>query len=447
MKNLFYRLFDTQASADKSLEVTVLMKSVFYAALFCLLFILIALVFSFSFTTWLPLAPLGAILFSLFLALRFFPALHRHYRIIALFILITIQAGLIYLWPLNLGSRGGTLYIFFAIFIFEVILFQSWWKGILLVVSLSVLVALLVYEYMHPEWIALQGEPDFGITDTITSILLTFILLILLTNSMKAGYNRVIQEMQNSRAAFEEDLILARNLQKQVREIDLDSIPDYDLVYRIRPSTTIGGDSFHFCRPQESVLRVMLADAQGHGVNAALSSMIIKGEWDRAAAHYQDPVELLNHLNHKIALDYDERVSFSIALADFHPRQLVYTAAGHPVQFLFNNKRLIELENSGPPAGMFRNYQYKSHHFDLNQDARLFFFTDALTEEIDQIGKNGAEWLRQVLSKCITASNQDCMLSILNSLAKILTQNPEDLRLKDDLLIMVLSHRHGALPV
>ena len=118
----------------------------------------------------------------------------------------------------------------------------------------------------------------------------------------------------------------------------------------------LGGDFYDLARRQDGGV-LLLADVMGHGVEAALITMLVKAAFQEAAASTSDPGELLAemraHLHRTVPPDRTF-VATMIVRLDLHDSSLQLANAGLPHPFVLRGgaRRLDEVSLDGRPLGL-----------------------------------------------------------------------------------------------
>ncbi|RMD60961.1 MAG: hypothetical protein D6824_08645, partial [Planctomycetota bacterium] len=143
-----------------------------------------------------------------------------------------------------------------------------------------------------------------------------------------------------------EELQLAGKVQEQMLPAAMPHAPGLEVETLFRPSSYVSGDIFDVQQLTESTVGLFLADAMGHGVPAALMTMVI----NRALAMVEQdvegrqrlvpPAEALQRLNEALLGASAGAARFATAvyaLLDAQEGSLRVAAAGHPPPVLFRN--------------------------------------------------------------------------------------------------------------
>ncbi|HCL56974.1 MAG TPA: hypothetical protein DHW82_08200 [Spirochaetia bacterium] len=200
-----------------------------------------------------------------------------------------------------------------------------------------------------------------------------------------------------------EDLMMAKRIQNNVISDSYKTIGELDFFVHYQPQFEVGGDIYDIFQLKEGVIRIFIADATGHGVQAALTTMIIKTEYEKVKIFELSVNHILKTLNRAFLNQYANlTVFFSCILIDIDLNQmkLYYSSAGHPVQYLIRGEELVELKAGGKLIGLFDSFEYEKVTMDIQKEDKIFLFTDGLFEEFnDQEEELGIDELKRIIEK------------------------------------------------
>ncbi|WP_167883438.1 PP2C family protein-serine/threonine phosphatase [Leptospira yasudae] len=200
---------------------------------------------------------------------------------------------------------------------------------------------------------------------------------------------KVEERTQRLRAALrtiEEDLDMAVKIQTDFLEVPDDVVlknAGIRLYSFYQPIAKVGGD-FYIVRPiAEKKLRIFLADAIGHGVQASLMTMVIQSEYNSIFDPKLSPGEFLTKLSGRFSArigDVSPFFSGMIADLDFETDRILIASAGNPSCILSANDKTVSLDLIGPYAGMIPGFKYEELSQVLPKEFRLYLFTDGLPD-------------------------------------------------------------------
>ncbi len=102
--------------------------------------------------------------------------------------------------------------------------------------------------------------------------------------------------LSDEHALLEQELDMAARVQRSLLPEGPPKLADYRVAWHFQPSSALGGDFYDAVETEERVV-FLLADASGHGVQSALSSVLLKASFQDAALSVKDPQSLLSRMN------------------------------------------------------------------------------------------------------------------------------------------------------
>lgn len=385
------------------------------------------------------LAPCSLCFGLIYTVTRFSRPWRDHYYSFAWPAMLLASLALIQLWFANGGSWGGSQYFLFVHMALAVTILRGGHRrfGIAMIVLLAV--ALLAIEYRHPEWIRDYSSRSQRYFDLFVSMLSGLAAVGLVVATLQVGLRRRIKHAQDDRLLLQEDLTLARTLQRKVFAFPDQLIGGLDFALEHHASGELSGDLYDITRLSSDRVRIFLADARGHGINAALSAMIIKSEWQHIDQSNRAPGEALTALNQLILDRYQDTVSFSATVADLSTERIVFASAGQISVLLADRGRAQDLDHGGPPLGMLESIHYADASIPLLPGARVILMTDGFTDATDFHGQSvGGEWVLKTVETLPAANSKRIARGIVDRFALMIGQSPHGLLPHDDCTMIVV---------
>ena len=172
-----------------------------------------------------------------------------------------------------------------------------------------------------------------------------------------------------------------------------------------QPAREVGGDFYDFFKLDDERVGVVVGDATGKGVPAALvvsatSSML------RAVARVlgsSSPGEVLSQVNETLSARIPQNmfVTCFYAILDPLSATLSYANAGHDLPYLRRSDGDVEeLRARGMPLGLMPGMGYEENEIELGADEGVLFYSDGLVEAHDPQGEMfGCPRLRALVAK------------------------------------------------
>ncbi len=253
------------------------------------------------------------------------------------------------------------------------------------------------------------------------------------------------RELSAALAQINKDLAVARTIQQGILpRHDAEFAPTRGIEYHFEylPLDQVGGDFIDLAEIRPGVLRLMLADAVGHGVQASLYTMALKSGYEEVKLRCEQPADALRELNSRIRRDFLELKAFLpcfIVDLDLERRRLVYAAAGHPEQLLLSGPAdatadHVWLERTGPILGLMADPGIENRSRELKARSTLYLFSDGLTESTNQTGEFFGH--KRILEIARTADGpREAVARLIQSEQDFRSEQPRH----DDMTILVLN--------
>lgn len=212
----------------------------------------------------------------------------------------------------------------------------------------------------------------------------------------------VLLGKEKERVALEQELAVAKLVQDSFFPGETNELPRVSLSSYYTPSTTCGGDWWHYIEHKDGVI-ILIGDATGHGVPSALITATASSccaTLSQIAEHSPEvldsPATILSFLNHAVhsAAQGKIMMSFFVAYIDPKNQKLTYSNAAHnsPVLYRYkpetpSRKDLVPLTLAiGSHLGQYLDSTYTDESIEIGEGDVLVMFTDGLIE-----GKNKAD--------------------------------------------------------
>jgi sigma-B regulation protein RsbU (phosphoserine phosphatase) len=167
------------------------------------------------------------------------------------------------------------------------------------------------------------------------------------------------------------------------------------------PLDHLGGDYYDAARPDPDHLGLLIADASGHSIAAAMVAIMSRAAFGDVANSTTSPGAVLAEMNARLQGLADERfVTAFYGVLDRRTRVLTYANAGHPYPYRFvaGTGEVQELSAQGFMLGIIPEEQYREKTVQLEPGDRLCFYTDGLVEARNGMGEGyGTDRLRHAL--------------------------------------------------
>jgi serine phosphatase RsbU (regulator of sigma subunit) len=166
----------------------------------------------------------------------------------------------------------------------------------------------------------------------------------------------------------------------------------------------VGGDFYDFHLLPEGRLGIVVGDATGKGVPAALVMSTTCGMLQLAAQALgsSSPGEALREVNEALVARIPQNMFVTCFYAILEPEsaRLRYANAGHDLPYVQRGGNAEELKARGMPLGLMPGMGYEEDEIVLGEGEAAFFYTDGLVEAHDPNGEMfGFPRLRALISE------------------------------------------------
>jgi serine phosphatase RsbU (regulator of sigma subunit)/predicted ester cyclase len=215
---------------------------------------------------------------------------------------------------------------------------------------------------------------------------------------------RLEQEIRE-RERVEQELQVARSIQQASLPKEVPDVEDWQITPYYQPAREVGGDFYDFLELKDGRLGIVVGDATGKGVPAALV-MASARSMLRAVAQASDysPGDVLRRVNDSLVMDIPPNmfVTCFFAILDPNSGHLRCANAGHDLPYLHRNggDDTAELRVRGMPLGLMPAMEYEEKETILEAGDSALFYTDGLVEAHDPKGEMfGFPRLRALIAK------------------------------------------------
>jgi predicted ester cyclase len=195
---------------------------------------------------------------------------------------------------------------------------------------------------------------------------------------------RLEQEIRE-RERVEQELRVARSIQQASLPEEVPTLAGWQITPYYRPAREVGGDFYDFHLLSDGRLGVVVGDATGKGVPAALVMSTTCGMLRLAAQSYSSPGQILQGVNEVLCpyIPANMFVTCFYAILDPESGLLRYANAGHDLPYLHHDGKAKELRARGMPLGLMPGMSYEEKEDSLEVGDSALLYTDGLVEAHD----------------------------------------------------------------
>jgi sigma-B regulation protein RsbU (phosphoserine phosphatase) len=195
------------------------------------------------------------------------------------------------------------------------------------------------------------------------------------------NYIENIREIEGEKERIKVELDISTKI--QAANLPTKAIENNDFIVDgySQPAKEVGGDFFDYYMIDDENLAIVIGDASGKGVPAALVSMITQVNTKGLLKHMEKPEKVLYLLNNQLCENNTESMFLTLWLGIYNrkTKKLTYSNAGHNPPLIKENGKFKYMNiESGIVLGVMEDYEYISEEICLTNE--LILFTDGITD-------------------------------------------------------------------
>jgi len=195
-----------------------------------------------------------------------------------------------------------------------------------------------------------------------------------------------LEEEISEREHVEQELLVARRIQQASLPKEVPTLKGWEIAPHYRPAREVGGDFYDFFELDDGQFGLVVGDATGKGMPAALVMATTCGMLRAVAKSSNSPGEVLERVNEALSARIPPNmfVTCFYALLDPETGRLTYANAGHDLPYLRRGNDAVELRARGMPLGLMSGVAYEEGHDFLKEGDAILFYSDGLVEAHNQ---------------------------------------------------------------
>jgi predicted ester cyclase len=187
------------------------------------------------------------------------------------------------------------------------------------------------------------------------------------------------------RERIEHELQVARQIQQELLPEATPKLDGWQIAAYYGPAREVGGDFYDFLELEDGRLGLVVGDATGHGMPAALVMATTRGMLRAVVQSLESPGEVLARVNEALVADVPPSTFVTCFYGILDPKSghLVYANAGHDLPYLWHGGAAEELRARGMPLGLMPAMGYEEKEITLKRGEGVLFYSDGLVEAHD----------------------------------------------------------------
>ena len=239
------------------------------------------------------------------------------------------------------------------------------------------------------------------------------------------------------RERLKRDLEIAAEVHRNILPISFPEVPGFEFAALARPAREIGGDLYDAVDMGQNQLGIVMADASGKSVQAAIYMAVVRALFVSQTNASLSPAETARRVHDllmKVSTTADMFVTAFYARLDYTLRQMSYVRAGHdrPVFYnaVANEVRLLDAP--GRFLGLLPDLVLEEACLAFEPGDALICYSDGVTDAVSNTGEMyGLDRLKHIVIQNSRCSAQELVTLIVADIDDFRNgaEQPDDLTL------------------
>ena len=197
-------------------------------------------------------------------------------------------------------------------------------------------------------------------------------------------YIENIQEIESEKERIKAELDIAEKIQKSNLPTHSIETEDYTVYGFSRPAKEVGGDFYDHYPIDDDNVAIIIGDASGKGVPAALLSTITQTMIRQLLKSETDPSKVLYMLNNQLCENNTECMFVTLWLGIYNNKteNLTFSNAGHEAPLVMKDGQFRALKvNSGIVLGIMDGFEFITEKIHISEG--IIVYTDGITDAMN----------------------------------------------------------------
>ena len=195
------------------------------------------------------------------------------------------------------------------------------------------------------------------------------------------NYIENIREIEGEKKRIEAELDIATRIQASRLPTEAIKTNEFTVNGYSHPAKEVGGDFFDYYMLDEDNLAIVIGDASGKGVPAALLAMITQVMIKQLLKDEINPSKVLYLLNDQICENNSESMFLTLWLGIYNKttKKLIFSNAGHNPPLIKSSDKFKYMDiDSGIVLGVMEDFEFVDEELTLSNE--LVLYTDGITD-------------------------------------------------------------------
>ena len=210
-----------------------------------------------------------------------------------------------------------------------------------------------------------------------------------------------LHEQMVEKKRIEAQLEIARQVQLELLPDNDPEVSNFDISAYVFPTEEVSGDYYDWVRIFDDQIGIIVADAVGKGIPAALLMSFLRASLRAGVQIGYAPHIAMSKVNNLLwdSVEEHQFITAIYGILDETNRTFVFSNAGHnPPLLMRADGEFRYVEYGDTPLGMFYDAHYHQHFIRFEQGETMVMYTDGITEAASESGEEyGTERLAKIV--------------------------------------------------
>jgi len=286
-------------------------------------------------------------------------------------------------------------------------------------------------------------QPKVYLPSAISIVVITAFIILISRLIAQRRNSAVLRDELRKKEEYEtqrvrKELYEARRMQDSLLPKSAPRIDQFELAGISIPANEVGGDFYDYLTLDNELIGIALVDVSGKGLRGAMNAVMAYGMLHEIAKIEAKPNKILSRLNNGLLPLLQESMFTALNLGILNPKtkQLYYSNAGQTYPIIKRNGNVKGIELGGLPLGILADTTYDEEVIDLHSGDYLIFYTDGLTDAMNEEGEiYGTDRLNELIRNAPSDLSANEMIQyILHDVQKFVGESKQ----YDDITLIVL---------
>ena len=252
---------------------------------------------------------------------------------------------------------------------------------------------------------------------------------------------RQAQVARTQLLVIRKELNIATRIQRSLQPVNFPDRPELALFADLHPYSEVGGDFYDFFDLPDGRLGLVIADVSDKGIAAALFMAFARTVIHTIAQLIPEPGDCLERANNLLSHDNAASMFVTTFYGVLNPAngEFRYVNAGHnpPYRITADGQVTALARTGGMALGVMEEMPFAERTLTLGPDDRLLFYTDGVTEAINEAHE---EFTNQRLEETLAVAPADprkLIATVVEAVQRFAGTAPP----ADDLTVLALRYR------